>query len=179
MCDTKAAVEEARRRVGTVLTRLGLELHPEKTRMVDLSRGREGFDFLGCHLRKRFSGPLWMRTRRRVYYLQRWPSRRAMVRVRTRVRELTPIGRCHQDLRRVIADVNPVLRGWGAYFRTGNAAIKFVQIDRYVVERLRGLRFKQYGSSLRRGRAQAWQRPFFEALGLYRLGGTIHYPGRA
>jgi hypothetical protein len=119
MCDTKAAVEEARRRVGTVLTRLGLELHPEKTRMVDLSRGREGFDFLGCHLRKRFSGPLWMRTRRRVYYLQRWPSRRAMVRVRTRVRELTPIGRCHQDLRRVIADVNPVLRGWGAYFRYG------------------------------------------------------------
>ena len=57
MCDTKAAVEEARERVSTVLTRLGLELHPEKTRTVDLSRGREGFDFLGCHLRKRFSGP--------------------------------------------------------------------------------------------------------------------------
>ena len=58
MCDTKAQVEEARRRVSTVLTRLGLELHPEKTRTVDLSRGREGFDFLGCHLRKRMSGPL-------------------------------------------------------------------------------------------------------------------------
>ena len=57
MCDTKAQVEEARRRVSTVLTRLGLELHPEKTRTVDLSRGREGFDFLGCHLRKRMSGP--------------------------------------------------------------------------------------------------------------------------
>jgi hypothetical protein len=36
--------------------RLGLELHPEKTRLVDLSRGREGFDFLGCHLRKRMNG---------------------------------------------------------------------------------------------------------------------------
>jgi RNA-directed DNA polymerase len=58
MCDTKMAVEEARRRVSFVLTRLGLELHPEKTRTVDLSRGREGFDFLGCHLRKRMSGPL-------------------------------------------------------------------------------------------------------------------------
>src|SRR5262245_31300841 len=42
MCDTKTAVEEARRRVSTVLARLGLELHPEKTRLVDLSRGREG-----------------------------------------------------------------------------------------------------------------------------------------
>ena len=60
-------VEEARRRVSTVLTRLGLELHPEKTRTVDLSRGREGFDFLGCHLHKRMSGPLWERTRQRVY----------------------------------------------------------------------------------------------------------------
>jgi RNA-directed DNA polymerase len=102
-----------------------------------------------------------------------------MVRMRTRIRELTPRGRCHQDFRRVIADVNQALRGWGAYFRTGNAAVKFVQIDRYVVERLRGLRLKQHGASLRPGRAAAWERPFFEALGLYRLGGTIHYPGYA
>jgi hypothetical protein len=179
MCDTKAAVAEAHRRVSAVLTRLGLELHPEKTRIVDLSHGGEGFDFLGCHLRKRFSGPRWERTRQRVYFLQRWPSRRAMARVRTRIRELTPRGRCHEDLRTVIADLNAVLRGWGAYFRTGNAAIKFVQLDRYVADRLRELLLKRHGSSLRPGRARAWQRPFFEALGLCRLGGTIHYPGMA
>ena len=60
-------------------------------------------------------------------------------RVRTRVRELTPRARCHEDLRTVIADVNRVLRGLGQYFRTGNAAMKFIQIDTYVEERLRGL----------------------------------------
>jgi RNA-directed DNA polymerase len=179
MCGTKSAVEEARYRVSAVLTRLGLELHPEKTRLVDLSRGREGFDFLGCHLRKRFSGPLWERTHRRVYYLQRWPSARAMARVRARVRELTPCRRCHEDLRSVIADLNRVVRGWGAYFRTGNAAIKFIQIDRYVEERLRGLLIKRYGAQLRPGRVEAWHRPFFEALGLCRLSGTIQYPGTA
>ena len=179
MCDTKAAVEEARARVSAVLTRLGLELHPEKSRMVDLSRGREGFDFLGCHLRKRLSGPVWERTRRRVFFLHRWPSRRAMTRVRTRVRELTRRARCHEDLRGVIADLNPVLRGWGAYFRTGNAAIKFIQIDRYVEERLHGLLLKRHGRQLRPGRADAWYRPFFEALGLCRLNGTIRYPGVA
>jgi len=179
MCATTAAVEEARQRVSAVLTRLGLELQSEKTRLVDLSRGREGFDFLGCHLRKRFSGPLWARTHRRVYYLQRWPSARAMARVRARVRELTPRRRCHEDLRSVIADLNRVLRGWGAYFRTGNAAIKFVQIDRYVVERLRALLIKRHGARLRPGRVEAWHRPFFEALGLYRLNGTIQYPGTA
>ena len=39
----------------------------------------------------------------------------------------------------MIADLNPVLRGWGNYFRTGNAARKFRQVDHYVVWRLRRL----------------------------------------
>ena len=179
MCDTKAAVEEARRRVSLVLTWLGLQLHPEKTRVVDLSQGREGFDFLGCHLRKRFSGRVWVRTQRRVYYLQRWPSRRAMTQVRARIRQLTSRRRCHTDLRVIIADVNPVVRGWGAYFRTGNAARHFTQLDRYVVDRLRGLRIKRAGAQLRSGQALRWRRSFFEALGLCRLNGTIRYPGFA
>jgi group II intron reverse transcriptase/maturase len=179
MCDTTAAVEEARRRVSTVLMRLGLELHPEKTRTVDLSRGSEGFDFLGCHLHKRMSGPIWERTQRRVYYLHRWPSSRAMGRVRARVRALTPRARCHEDLRRIIADLNPVLRGWGQYFRTGNAAAKFIQIDRYVEDRLHGLLVKRAGRRLHAGRAERWDRAFFEALGLHRLRGTIQYPGAA
>jgi RNA-directed DNA polymerase len=179
LCATSSQVGEARRRVSLVLTRLGLELHPEKTRTVDLSRGREGFDFLGCHLRKRMSGPQWKRTRRRVFYLQRWPSQRAMTRVRARVRELTSRSRCHDDLRSIIADVNPVLRGWRQYFRTGNAAVKFVQLDRYVEERLRELLVKRAGSRLRAGRTDCWRRPFFEALGLIRLCGSIQYPRTA
>jgi len=179
MCPTNAAAEEARRRVGAVLTRLGLELHPEKTRLVDLSWGREGFDFLGCHLRKRLSGPIWERSRQRVYFLQRWPSQRAMCQVRARIRELTPMGRCHEDLRVIIASVNQLVRGWGQYFRTGNAARRFVQLDRYVEERLRGLLLKRHGSRLAAGRAEAWRRPFFEALGLCRLRGTVQYPGAA
>jgi group II intron reverse transcriptase/maturase len=177
MCDTTTAVEEARQRVSAVLTRLGLELHPEKTRTVDLSHGREGFDFLGCHLRKRMSGPMWERTRQRVFYLHRWPSQRAMQRVRQRVRDLTPRRRCHEDLRSVIADVTRVVRGWGQYFRTGNAAEKFIQIDAYVEQRLHRLRVQRAGSRLRAGRAAVWNRPFFEALGLHRLRGSIQYPG--
>ena len=70
-----------------------------------------------------------------------------------------------------------MLRGWGAYFRSGNAAVKFVQVDRYVVERLHGLRIKRAGSQLRSGQAETWHRPFFEVLGLCRLGGTIQHPG--
>jgi len=177
MCNTKAHVEEARQRVGQVLARLGLELHPEKTRLVDLSHGREGFDFLGCHLRKRMSGPIWERTRQRVYYLHRGPSQRAMARVRARVRDLTPRARCHTDLRVVIADLNPVLRGWAQYFRTGNAAHHFTDIDQYVERRLQRLLLQRAGPRLTAGQLAGWSRAFFEHLGLIRLRGTIHYPG--
>jgi hypothetical protein len=179
MCKTKAQVEEARRRVGIILARLGLELQEQKTRTVDLSRGREGFEFLGCHLRKRLSGPIWERSRQRVYFLHRWPSQRAMKRVRARVRELTPRRRCHEDLRGVIASLNPVLRGWGQYFRTGTATRRFAQIDRYVEERLRGLLRKRHGSRPPAGRAAGWTAEFFSALGLHRLRGTVQYPGVA
>ncbi len=180
MCRTKRDVDEAERRVKKVMERLGLELHPDKTRKVDLSGGKEGFDFLGCHLHKRMSGPIWEREGRRVYFLQRWPSVRGMKRVRQRVKELTPRSRCHTDLREVIAQLNPVLRGWGAYFRTGNAAAKFNLLDSYVWRRLKALRMKRAGSKLHAGEAGRWTRDYFvEGLGLHRLRGTVRYPEAA
>jgi group II intron reverse transcriptase/maturase len=180
LCRTESAVEEAERRVGWILSRLKLELHPEKTRKVNLSWGQEGFDFLGCHLRKRLSGPIWEKERKRVYFLQRWPSQRSMKRVRQRVRELTDRRWSGvKDVRNLIARLNPVLRGWGTYFRTGNAAIKFNEADGYVVRRLRRFLVKRKGRNLHAGEADRWTRDFFEALGLYRLRGTIRYPGVA
>jgi RNA-directed DNA polymerase len=179
MCRTKRDCERAEARIKVILERLGLELHPEKTRRVELYDGKEGFDFLGCHLHKRLSGRLWEQKRERLYFLHRWPSRRAMRRVRQRIRELTPRWRCHADLRDVITDLNPVLRGWGHYFCTGNASRQFVSLDDFVVRRLRGLRVKRKGRNLRPGEAASWTREYFEHLGLHRLRGTIHYPEHA
>jgi group II intron reverse transcriptase/maturase len=179
MCRTRKQCERAQARIELILKRLGLELHPDKTRRVELYDGKEGFDFLGCHLHKRLSGRIWERERKRLYFLHRWPSRRAMVRVRQRVRELTPKSRCHVDLRHVIADINPVLRGWGNYYRTGNAAREFVSVDYYVVGRLRTLCVARKGRNLRAGASAAWTREYFENLGLHRLRGCIRYPGRA
>jgi group II intron reverse transcriptase/maturase len=179
MCDTEAACVEAEQRVRAILARLGLELHPEKTRRVDLSRGRHGFDFLGCHLHKRMSGIIWERERRRVYFLQRWPSQRSMRSVRQRVKERTGRNRNGvKDVRVLIRDLNPLLRGWGNYFRTGNAARKFNQLDTYVWSRLRRFQFKRKGRHLRPGEADQWTRDFFWQHGLQRLRGTVQYPGR-
>jgi RNA-directed DNA polymerase len=179
MCETAEACEEAERRVKIILARLKLELHPEKTRRVELTGGKQGFDFLGCHLHKRVSGRL-LELGRRVYFLHRWPSPRAMKRVRQRVRELTDRRWCGvKDIRDVIRRVNPILRGWGNYFRTGNAADKFTQVDRYVVERLRGLMIKRRGRNLHAGQAKGWTREWLEGHGLHRLRGTIRYPEAA
>jgi RNA-directed DNA polymerase len=177
-CRSEHQARAAQQLAGEVLADLGLELHPEKTRMVDLREGREGFDFLGCHFRARVSGRMLERGVRRCY-LQRWPSQRAMKRVRARIKALTGRGRVGMDIRDVIAAINPVLRGWGNYFRTGNAHGKFVQIDDYVRGRLRGLMLKRYGRNLRPGQSPVWTREWFEAHGLYRLRGTVRYPGLA
>ncbi|HVS01799.1 MAG TPA: group II intron reverse transcriptase/maturase [Thermoanaerobaculia bacterium] len=179
ICRTKSQCEQAEARIRVILGRLGLELHPDKTRRVDLFDGKEGFDFLGCHLRKRLSGPLLEKTGRRLYFLQRWPSQRSMRRIRQRIRELTPRSRCHADLREVIADLNPVLRGWGQYFRTGNAAKRFVQLDTYVWRRLRRLRLERKGRHLKPGEAARWTSESFWNLGLHKLMGTIRYPEAA
>ncbi|KIG13150.1 Retron-type RNA-directed DNA polymerase [Enhygromyxa salina] len=180
MCRTKKACEEAERRVREILKRLKLEVHPDKTRRVELSWGKQGFDFLGCHLRKVLSGKIWERERKRVYFLQRWPSQRSMKRVRQRVKELTSRKwNWVKDLRVLIKQINPVLRGWGNYFRTGNAAEKFNQVDTYAWVRLRRFLVKRKGRNLRAGEAEKWTREFFVALGLHRLRGTVRYPGVA
>lgn len=180
MCRTGSDVEEAERRVGLILARLKLSLHPEKTRKVNLSWGKEGFDFLGCHLHKRLSGPIWERQRKRVYFLQRWPSARSMKRLREKVKGLTD---CRwngvKDVREIIERLNPILRGWGNYFRTGNAAIKFNQADTHVWERVHRFLVRRKGRNLRAGEASRWTREFFHSLGLYRLRGTVRYPGVA
>ena len=176
MCDTAEACAEAERRVGIILGRLKLELHPDKTKTVELTEGKAGFDFLGCHLHKRVSGRLLERGIRR-YYLQRWPSGRAMTRIRQRVKEMTDKRRDGvRDVRVLIRRLNPVLIGWSGYFKTGNAAKKFNQLDSYVYQRLHQFMVRRKGRNLRAGEANRWDRDFFWNHGLRRLRGTVRYP---
>jgi RNA-directed DNA polymerase len=181
LCRTRAQAERALAKVHQIMSLLRLQLHPTKTRLVELGLGKEGFTFLGCYLRivrSYFKG---------TPYLFRWPSPRAMNAIRRRIHDLTVPRRWAgmKDIREVIRELNPILRGWGGYFRTGNASGKFNQIDGYVYQRLMRL-------LVRRGGQRRWRpgaRPFnprdwpylrlVEEHGLYRLLGTIRYPGGA
>lgn len=178
LCRTRSQAEQALAKVQEIMASLRLQLHPTKTRLVELGLGKDGFTFLGCYLRivrSHFKGRL---------YLFRWPSPRAMKAIHTRIHDLTRRRRWSglRDIREVIREINPVLRGWGGYFQTGNASGKFNEVDAYVRERL--LRLLACRSQ-RRGRSGG--RPFnpkewphhrlVHEHGLYQLLGTIRYPG--
>jgi RNA-directed DNA polymerase len=179
LCSSAAQAEAAAGRAAVLLGGLGLTLHPDKTRVVNLREGREGFDFLGCHLHARMSGRLWERKQIVRYYLHRWPSTRSMTRARLRIKNLTDRRRVGLELSEVIASLNLFLRGWGNYFRTGNAARKFRQLDRHVAWRLKRLLIKKRGRNLRAGQAGRWTEAWFHDQGLYKLLGTIRYPKAA
>jgi RNA-directed DNA polymerase len=179
LCSSRQQAEQAQRVAAVILGELGLALHPDKTRVVDLRAGREGIDFLGCHLRARMSGRLWEQYGIVRYYLHRWPSQRSMQRARARIKALTGRSRVGGRLPEIIAELNLFLRGWGNYFRTGNAADKFSQLDRYVAWRLKRLLVKQRGRNLRARQPDRWTRAWFHAQGLHQLMGTIRYPKAA
>ena len=169
VCPTRQRAEEAQRRAAMVLAPLGLQLNPEKTRIVCLTRGAEGFDFLGFHLHKVESWK-W----RGRWYLQRWPSARAMSSIRAKIRAGTHRRFAGVDLSVVVEHLNPVLRGWANYFRVGNSARKFSQIDSYVHERLAILASTKYALSGRNW-ASRFDGTWFRRLGVYTLSGTVRY----
>jgi len=166
---SRQRAEEARHRIEAVLAELGLRLHPDKTRIGCLKDGGDGFDFLGFHHRKTKSK--WGRNRR---YLSKWPSTRAMASIRSKVRDRTDRRFASRDLRDVVADLNPVLRGWGTYFRWGNSARKFAAIDDYVYWRLTKLASVKYATGYR-ARTSRFTYDWLTGLGIHRLTGTIRY----
>ena len=169
MCRTQKEALQAYRTAEVILNELKLRLHPEKTRIVNLSEGREEFTFLGCTLKK-------VRSRKngRKFYLNRWPSPKSMDRIRERIREICA-HRHHGrlDLADVIALLRPVMLGWAAYFRSGNASKAFMKIERHARHRLSLL--IQRRSQRAKGKYLSFQEAY--RLGLPHLQGTIRYPG--
>lgn len=155
------------------MKQMGLTLHPDKTRMVDLRRGKGSFVFLGCAIRKKRS----IQRNPRQWYMQRWPGPKATQRLRDRVREMTESKASGKDLKQMIADLNPVLRGWGNYFRTGNADREFNKMDSYVYRRLTRWLYRRGGQ--RAQRSKLWTSKDFWNMGLHKLQGTVRYPSHA
>lgn len=142
---------------------LGVELHPQKTRIVHV---RQGFEFLGYKI-KRGTGFRLPAAKRRsgtnlhdLYAIPRSKSiKRFEVRIRNLTRRKAPI-----TLRELIERINPVIRGWGTYYRKANVRRLFNRLDRWIERRI-------YSFLAKRWRNTIWRKypKLIEEYGLVRL----------
>jgi RNA-directed DNA polymerase len=161
LCQTRAAAEAALELLRRWLTAAGLELHPEKTRIVDLTQAGAFFDFLGYRFK---------RTEQRIL---RFPRPKSVAKLRDAVRPLTRRNN-GRSLTETIGRLNPVLRGWFLYFQHSCANV-FRPLDGWVRMRLRSILRKR---QRRQGRGRGldhrrWPNAFFAAQGLFSLA-TAH-----
>ncbi len=171
MCKTRSQAERALEALAAIVAGLGLELKQAKTRIVHLREGGEGVEFLGFeHRILRVRNPRY----RHVTFLARWPTREKMQQARDRIRELTDRRRLLRPVEQVVREINTFLRGFAAYFRHGNSAIKLAQINRYAAERLALFIGKRH----KRGRRTGWARLVASPsrMGLIDITGTTVAP---
>ena len=172
MCATRQEAEWVLLKLTAILAEMGLEPKASKTRIVHLKEDGEGLDFLGFHHR-------WVRAsspqHRHVKFLARWPSNKAMARIRERIRQLTARSRISLPILWIVEQLNQVLRGWAAYFRYGNSARQFSKLQSYARMRLALVIAKRH----RRSRAFGWSVLAYQStgyLGLYCLDGIVVAP---
>jgi len=154
LCKTREEAEAALAQIRAWVAQNGLRLHKDKTRLGNCRQPGEGFEFLGY----RFEAG------------RRWVRKRSMDRLKDRVRELTRRTR-GDSLARIIADLNPVLRGWFGYFKHAHHTT-FRAVDGFVRRRLRAILLRQRKRS-RVGNLpvdhQRWPNTFFAEAGLLAL----------
>jgi len=146
--------ERALEQVRAWVSAHGLSLHPDKTHVGNCRLPGQGFDFLGYRFE---AGRRWVRDRSRNAFRER-------VRRRTR--------RCSgQSLERVIAQLNPFLKGWFAYFRHADR-LEFPRMDGFVRRRLRSM-LRKHAKRPGQGHTPAdhrrWPNTFFAEHGLFTL----------
>ena len=145
------------RRLREEFAKLGLALNEAKSRVVDLVKG-ESFGFLGFDFRR-------VRSVRGRWRPQRTPKAKKRTGLLRELKEVFRRSRS-QPVEKVIAVINPILRGWVNYFRIGNSARCFGYVRNWVEKKVR-----RHVMRARKGQGFGWKRWstawFYEALGLF------------
>jgi RNA-directed DNA polymerase len=147
--------------IRTILDRLGLELNESKTRIVDATK--EGFCFLGFDLKMNVGA-------KGGRYPHIKPRDKAVVKVKTRISEITARTRTGIPLNDVVRDVNRTLRGWSGYFHYRNSSAVFLKVRRHAEDRLRThLRKRHKVPDWKSAMIRFPRRVLYEKYGLYKL----------
>jgi group II intron reverse transcriptase/maturase len=143
-CETEKQAREALATAQRILNALGVQLHPQKTRIVHV---RHGFEFLGYKI-KRGTRPLRLaankiRSGTRHGALYAYPRERSVQRFMDQVRRLTR-RKVPLSTGELIKELNPILGGWGRYYRRAHVRRLFHRLDAWVVRRIWSHRFRRW-----------------------------------
>lgn len=133
ICRTRKEAEHALKAIRSIMSRLELKLHSEKTRLVSLWNGREGFDFLGFHHRR-----LKTETARGQIFNEthQFPSKKAMKKMRVNIRSVfASRSMLLLDIQEMIRKLNPKIIGMKNYYGLKNARKQLNKIDWYIVKK--------------------------------------------
>ena len=143
--------------------RFRLTINRKKTRIVNLRQPGATLDFLGFSFR--YDRDLQGRDHR---YLNVFPSRKSLARLRDRLREITGPHRGWMPVPELIGEVNRYLNGWGQYFRRGYPAKAFHAVNKFVLDRLHCHLCRRSQRRFRRPADQTWY-ALLQSLGLQLL----------
>jgi RNA-directed DNA polymerase len=136
LCQTREEAQRALARAERFLREeLGVELHPQKTRIVQVS---QGFEFLGYKVKQGAGHRLPAHKRRgraNPHNLYAIPREKSVKRFQGQIRALTR-RKAPLTLREVIERINPVIRGWGSFYRKADVRRLFHRLDRWIEHRL-------------------------------------------
>jgi RNA-directed DNA polymerase len=150
-----------------ILTELGVQLHPQKTRIVHVDYG---FEFLGYKIKRgrRLKLPSrQIRSGARSGALYAFPREKSIHRFMDQVRQRTK-RRVPLTTTELIEHLNPVLRGWGHYYKRSHVRLLFNRLDRWIVRRIWSHRFKRW-------RCRGWEA--LPTAKLYREYGLVNLVG--
>jgi RNA-directed DNA polymerase len=168
-CESAAEARAAIEAAGRILKQLGVELHPQKTRIVHV---QYGFEFLGYKIKrgkKLYLPATKIRSRARSGGLYAYPREKSIRRLKDAVRQRTK-RRVPLATEQLIEALNPLLRGWGEYYKRAHVRKLFNQLDRWIVRRIWSHRFKRWRNC---GWKQLPTATLFGEYGLVNLVGLI------
>jgi len=133
ICRTKKEAEHALKVVKSIMQRLELELHPDKTRLVSMWNGNEGFDFLGFHHRRKVSETSKGQKFNETHQFQ---SRKAMQKMRDNIKRVfASKATLLLDIHKMIEILNPKIIGMRNYYGLKNAGKQLNKIDWYIIKK--------------------------------------------
>jgi RNA-directed DNA polymerase len=132
VCRTKKEAQHALKAIEWIMEKLELQLHPEKTKLINIWDGKEGYDFLGFHHRFKDTRTANGKKFKETHQI---PSKKAMGKMREKIRKVFTRSTLQLDIKEMVKTLNPKIVGWRNYYGLMHAGDQLHKIDWYILKK--------------------------------------------